>query len=187
MGRISQESAHNTSVKIVEPIKKKIGEVDKEIKELLTEYYQGIIPQEVMKFWKKNSQYMFTVTSIYPKGVGISNSNSEPINNSPGVSQYAREDLLLTKEQAVEFNKLIDKRDDLKQKYKAMQKEIEIAILSLGTYKRVVDQFPEVAEFFPESTKQKMQLTVQLAFVREKVKCMVGTTEEKKCMDKIIG
>lgn len=93
----------------------------------------------------------------------------------------------LTKEQATIYTKWCDKRDDLKQKCKDTVNEIEATILALGTHKNVAEQMPEALQFFPEGVKQNKMLMVQLAPVREKVKCLVGTSEEKKCMEKIIG
>lgn len=185
MGRISQDAAHSASVKIVAPIQKKIEEVNKEIKEFLTVVYLETVPPEVMKLWKKHSAWMYHFSTVYPKGVGIASSSSQSIESSPNNSGGYYKDLHLSKEQAAIYVKLIDKRDELKEKYKNTQKEIEVAILSLGTHKKVADQFPEVAGFFIEGVKENTQLIVQLAPVREKVKCLVSEDQEKKCIDKL--
>lgn len=185
MGKISQDSAYNVSTKIVEPIHKKITEVNKEINKLLTGIYRETIPQDVMKFWSKHSNYMSSCGSVYPKGVGISSRGGESIESSPGTGGYSK-DLDLTKEQASTYTKLTDKRDDLKTKYNDTRKEIEATILALGTHKNVAEQMPEALQFFPEGVKENKMLMIQLAPVREKVKCLVGTSEDKKCLEKIV-
>ena len=58
-------------------------------------------------------------------------------------------------------------------------------MLALGTHKRIAEQFPEAAEFLPEAPKQNMQLMVQLKPVREKVKCLISTDKDKKCISKL--
>lgn len=184
MGKISQEEARKMSLKIVEPINKKIQEVDKEIKELLTGYYQEAIPQEVMKMWKKHSNYMKSVSGVYPKGQGITGNNSQPIEGLPSTSNYTSA-FELSKEQASSYLKLKDKRDELKGKYEQTFKEIEATILTLGTHKRVEEQLPEAVPFFSQAPKQNNQLMIQLAPVREKVQCLVSPEKEKKCIDKL--
>lgn len=184
MGKISQEEAREMSLKIVEPINKKIQEVDKEIKELLTGYYQATVPQEVMKFWKKYPEWVISVTGIRLRGQGISGSNSQNITNSPSKSNYSS-DLELSKEQASSYLKLKDKRDELEGKYEQTFKEIKATILTLGTHKRVEEQLPEAIAFFSQAPKQNNQLMIQLAPVREKVQCLVSPEKEKKCIDKL--
>lgn len=184
MGKISMEEARKISLKIVEPIDKKIKEVNAEIKMLLTGYYQAIIPPDVMKIWKKYSEYMNRITSIYPKGQGISGSNSEFIESLPTIKSYTHS-FDLSKEQAIIYLKLVDKRDNLKGKYEQTFKEIKATILSLSTHKRVAEQFPECVAFFSQAPKQNNQLIIQIAPVREKVKCLISEDKEKKCIDKL--
>lgn len=69
MGKISQEVARSAANKIVEPIQKKINEVNKEIKELLTGYYRETISLDVMKFWSKHKEYMQSTNYIYIRKV----------------------------------------------------------------------------------------------------------------------
>jgi len=185
MGKISMEEARKMSLKIVEPIDKKIKEVNAEIKVLLTGYYHATIPQEVMKFFKKYPTWIATVVNVYLSGQGITKSyNGINIERSPAING-SMPTLDLSKEQASLYLKLCDKRDELKGKYEQTFKEIEATILSLSTHKRVAEQFPECVAFFSQAPKQNNQLMIQIAPVREKVKCLISDDKEKKCIDKL--
>lgn len=185
MGKISAANAQEVARKCVEPINKKIQEVNKEIKELLTGYYRETVPVEVMKFWKKSPEWFYTASSVYVQGIGlVGNYNSESIENLPK-NTGSTPNLNMSKEQASLYVKLIDKKSDLKGKLKTTQKEIEATILALGTHKKVIEQLPELAQFFPESDKSNMQLMIQVGPVHEKIKCLVSPEVEKKCIEKL--
>lgn len=185
MGKISQANANSAATKVVEPINKKIQKVNKEIKEFVTECQRLTVPLEMMKMWKKFPAYINSGTNVYVKGICITNKyNFEYIDNSPR-NLTCTPDLNLTKEQAAKYVKLIDQRDELTEKLKNTHREIEQTILTLGTVKRVVEAIPELADYFPESVKQTMMLAIQLDPIREKIKCLVSTDVEKKCIEKI--
>jgi len=184
MGKISQDTAYNVSKKIVEPINKKMIEIEKQIGELCREYYLKTIPEDIKKMYEKNSEWMHTLTSVYLKSEGFNNRNVS-IKGCPNNSSYGYKELPLTKEQAKALHKLDEQKEKLSNKYKTTQREIKATLLALGTTKRIAAQFPEAVAFLPEAPKENTQLMVQLQPVRTKVQCLISEDVEKKCIDKM--
>ena len=62
--------------------------------------------------------------------------------------------------------------------------EVENSILTLGTHKRVSEDFPEAYAYLPGVTVDK-SLMVKLDPVREKVRCLTSVDKEKKCIESL--
>ena len=185
MGKISQTTAREVSMKVCKPILEKKQEVINKRRELLTKWYRDSVPADVMKFWKAHEQYMRTTTWVYIEGIGVGKSQYNIEELPIGKAHDYYNPFKLNKEQSIEFSKLLEQEEDLKLKYDTTQKEIEATMLALGTTKRIIEKMPELTEFLPEAPKENMQLMVQLAPIREKVKCLISTDKDKKCISKL--
>lgn len=184
MGKISQDTARKASWKIVEPIKTKMDEIEKEISVLVTDIVVQAIPADVMKLWKKHSEYMKSNNDIRICGHGFDNRQVALTGSYPCEDTSWHKKMDITKEQAVELHKLDAKKEKLNDKYKTTQKEIEGTLLALGTTKRVLEQFPEAAAHL-DITAPNTGLMLQIDPLREKVRCLICPDEEKACIEKL--
>lgn len=188
MGKISENDAQTAAYKIVEPIQKKMKELEEQIRIKVTEYVTATVPAEVMKVFKgSNCDYVITEQNVRLFGHGfngrqVSLNNQLPLLRKEEKYQYPKFEL--NKTQADGLQKLIDKKDKLKDKYDTTKSEIQSSILTLGTHKRVLDEFPEAYGALP-GVKTDTGLMVQLAPVRAKVACLISEDTEKKCIDKL--
>ena len=182
MGKISGKVVEEIALKIVEPIKKKMKEIEDQIQIKVYDIYVEKVPEAVMKIFKTNSEYIKTVTTIYLKDHGFNN-RTVNIKPCPTSSSYS-DSIHLTAAQAKDLQKLEEQKEKLKDKYNVTKKEVEGAILALGTHKRVIEQFPEIAPFLdiPQANTVVMLMIEPL---RKKVQCLISEDKEKKCIDKI--
>ena len=187
MGKISESHAEQAAKKIVEPIKKKIDETEKQIREKVTEYYTAQVPADVMKVFKgANCDYIQTTKEVrlYENGFndrGVSLIGQVPATNP---NHYSNPKFNVNKAQADVLHKLDEKKAKLKEKYDTTYSEVKSTILSLGTHKQVEEQFPEAYGFLP-GIKTDTGLMVQLQPVRTKVQCLISEDVEKKCIEKL--
>lgn len=187
MGKISENHAHIAAKKIVEPIQEKRSAVEKEIQEYVTKIYKESLPAKVLKAWNDSDlcSYIISASSIKLYGHGFSNRNVNLIGKLPraeGAEYYLRIDL--TAEQAAVLQPLENEKEDLKKKYDITLSEVQNSILTLGTHKRIQEEFPEAYKFLPGVTRDTA-LMVQLDPVREKVRCLTSPEKEKKCIDQL--
>jgi len=187
MGKISQSDAQTAARKIVEPINKKMIEIEQQIREKVTGYAQATVPADVMKVFKgDNCEYIQTANSVNLYENGFNGRNVTLVGNVPMLKggYYNTPKLNLTKVQADAIHKLDEKKDKLREKYETTKSEVEASILTLGTHKRVQEEFPEAYGMLP-GINTNTGLSVQLQPVREKVKCLISEDQEKKCIDRL--
>ena len=187
MGKISERDANTAAKKIVEPIQEKRSAVEKQMQAYVTEIYKASLPAKILKCWKDSDicEYMYSTSSLNLNGNGFSNRGISLIGKWPKVdTHYSSPVLELTAEQAAFLNPLEDEKDELKKKYDTTLSEVQNSILTLGTHKRVQEEFPEAYKFLPGITVDT-SLMVQLDPVREKVRCLTSPDKEKKCMEKL--
>ena len=183
MSKITMAIADDMTERIIQPLVDKKKALEKELSETVTQMAKEDIPKDVMKMWKTNCEWMKSVSSIRLDGNGYSNDDINLSGNIPCVdTSYYNNRLNLTPERLKIIDKLWDSIDKAKAAIKQTEAEVYNTLLSLGTTKRVMDQFPEAAPFLPDNGNT-MALTVQLESVREKTKCLVS--KEKACIDKL--
>lgn len=188
MGKISENSAHTAARKIVEPIQDKRNAIEKEMEEYVTKIYKDSLPAKILKCWKDSDicEYMRYTSSLNINGNGFDSRNISLIGKWPKVedNRYGYPKFDLTQEQSAFLLPLENEKEDLKKKYDTTLSEVENSILTLGTHKRVQEEFPEAYKFLPGVTRDT-SLMVQLDPVREKVRCLTSTDKEKKCMENL--
>lgn len=84
MGKISQNDAGIAANKIVEPINKKMKEIEDQIQQKVTEYVTASVPADVMKVFKSNKcDYISTTKQVNLKGHGFNGRNVTLIGQAP--------------------------------------------------------------------------------------------------------
>lgn len=187
MGKISASDAQSAARKIVEPIGKKISEIEEQIKVKVTEYATGTVPADVMKVFKSDKCNYITVTQgVVLYGHGFNGKHVGLIGQVPYIveNRYSNPRLELNKTQADIVQKLVEKQEKLEDKKKTTCSEVESMILSLGTHKRVQQEFPEAYGALP-GIKVDTGLMIQIQPLRTKVQCLISNDEEKKCIEKL--
>ena len=174
--------AENMTAKIIQPLVDKKKALNEELSKAVTEMAKQDIPKDVMKLWGSNCEYMKSTNTVTINGNGYDRDTVALVGALPSNTPGYQNLLNLTTERLVIINKLWSEIDKVKWAIKQTESEVYNALLSLGTFRRVVEQYPEAAPFLPNDSN-RTGLMVQLDSVREKTKCLVS--QDKNCIDKL--
>lgn len=147
---ISKEQARIIAEKMCD---KKLAAFEKaklNVSKVVTELRKKEIPQNVLRFFKKHPGYFQRSTEIRFEGHGLSFTYLTMTESLP----YQRNRLLhLTSDTANKIKDALKARDKAEEEYKGLKSEISTALLSLRTYKRITEAFPEAAKHLPKPVK----------------------------------
>lgn len=184
MGKISQSAASTAAYKIAEPINVKAQQVMSQIEEFVVGIYLKDVPAEIKKLYETHPSWIKTTCDCYVTGPGLAGSYHVSFKKNQPATKGHRPYIALSAKEAEKVVKLKDQHDNLLKKYRETKQEIEETILALGSHKKVADNMPEALRFLPD-LPSNTGLMIQVEPVREKVKCLIGVSEDKKCMQNI--
>lgn len=163
--RISKENATNAALKITEPLKEKIADIDLKIRQVVTDIFLKKIPKEVMAAYNKYPHVVKTSSNYY---VGDfcphynNGSGSTRIIYLETLPDFGRD---ATVHEKATITALCNDKETAIEKYDTANSQIVNTILALGTDKRVLTEFPEVYKYLV-CVPTKTEVMVNLAPVR---------------------
>lgn len=163
--RITKELANNIARGLLKTKTDEISEFSKSIREYATEIYKRQIPENVLKLFKSNKEYINTSCSVRLIGNGF-NYDYQAIDELPSTLTHPH--LVFTNEEAEKLLSMRYRLEALKKDREELKKEVEQTLISLGTYKRVSENFPEAIPFLPKV--KNAEIVVDLTKLREKIK-----------------
>ena len=138
-----------------------------ELKESLKLKFEDIvlksIPKEVIDFYKKYPNYVETRQTFLLSGNGFDYKYLYTKNSIPSF----KSSFIPNERDAIILHGLWNDISNKEKEYKKLLSEIEIALFSLRTYKRVKENFPEAFVFLPNSVSNK--LVVNISDLRNKI------------------
>jgi hypothetical protein len=184
MGKISQLAAGIAARKIAEPINVKAQQVMSQIEEFVVAIHLKDVPAEIKKLYETHPLWVRQSSDCYVTGPGLAGSYYVEFKKSQPAIKGNRPYIALNAKEAEKVVKLKNQHDDLVKKHRETKQEIEETLLALGSHKKVADNMPEALRFLPD-VPSNVGLMVQVEPVREKVKCLISVSEDKKCMENI--
>jgi len=166
MSNITKVLAEQLTTELLKQRQEKVNEAEKELQLAVSESYKSTLPKEVLAFFNsKHSHYMQTISHIYLIGNGL-NHNRVILDNvlpkESGVYNFVVPSKHLSK-----IVSLVNKEIEVREKLKHDQKVIKATILSLRTFAKVKEAFPEIAHLLKEEPKT---LLVNIQQVRKLLK-----------------
>lgn len=149
--RISKDLAEVIAKKL---LAKKLSEVDSlinKIKQIAIDSYTESIPIEVINFSSTRKEWLRRCYSLKLVGYGLDYyyvSSNHPLLFSGDASYIFHAP---TKEIAEELVLLIQQKETLQSHYNKLFENTKAALLNLRTYKNIREQFPEAAEYLPQT------------------------------------
>lgn len=183
MSRISQEKASQVTDKPVEKLGKEIKAKEQELKEYVTEQYKATLPKDVVRMWERGKKWMNSTKSIYIDGVGIGKYETFYLTEEVPKDCSGAKTFSVSPEQATHILKLKNTIESLQIKEKTTYREIYNTILSLGTWKRVLEHMPELRPYVP-TENNNMGLMLVPSAVKEKIQCLISTTDNS-CIEQL--
>jgi len=146
--RITKTIAEQVAKQMVLEKKKALQEKKDSLKNLCTEIYKRQIPKDVLILWDKKSTWLRSTNSVRLNGNGFKY-DYQDIEEMPRT--HNREPFLDFQENEAEL--VLNARNEIQKiisEINSLKSEIEQALLSLLTFKRVSDNFPEAIPFLPK-------------------------------------
>ena len=165
--RITKADAESVASKMTEKKEKEIQNLSKKLSELAYKEAVIQIPVPVMKMFKEKTEWFTGTTEANISGPGLQNLYVKLKASVPQKNDNYRFHMTVDAKTANEFNKLVNDINDLRKELNKLHSDIQNALLSLGTYAKVQDQFKEAAPFLP--FKQKSEIVVNLNDIRKRI------------------
>ena len=164
MSNISKTQAEEIAVKLTATQQKEYDKARKETQTFFTEKYLATIPEEVKTLFEKYPSYFESRKDFQLQGNGF---NWQYVNTLKEVP-CAKRTYSPEPKEAEKLLKLLTVEESKRFELEKLRSEIEIALNSLRTFKRINESFPEASKYL--SLKTSTALAVNLSEIREKLK-----------------
>lgn len=166
---INQTIARQVAKKIAGKISEKIAAQKEELEELVSTEYLKTIPPQVLISYDLFKGYHISTSSIRLEGNGL-NDVIYLKKWLPGKNSHCSVFLVENKLFAAKAAKGFQNLKKLEDKFTKICSEISATLLSLRTYKRIIAEFPEAAEFLPDNSSTINAIAVPINDIREQLK-----------------
>lgn len=164
MSIITKTQAQEIAVKLTTNQQKEYDKARKETQTFFTEKYLATIPEEVKNLFEKYPSYFVSRKEFQLQGNGF---NWQYVNALKEVP-YSNRTYSPEPKEAEKLLKLLNIEDEKRIELIKLRSEIEIALNSLRTFKRINESFPEASKYL--QIKTSTALAVNLSEIREKLK-----------------
>ncbi len=138
----------------------------KYFEDFVTTEYEKEIPVEIKKLFKKHSKWFNCLSYIQLNGHGFNYQSVSMTKHVPCIAN--KRYLELSTETAAQAKKLFNTWQDLHKSYKDLLLEVENALLTLKTFARITERFPEAKQYLPKA--ESRELIINFDNVRAKLK-----------------
>lgn len=152
MSKISQQTADRLTKILLSKKEIARNKSGLEFRKAVESAYVKTIPADVMKFYKKNPKFTRTTMQVQMIGGGFNHEYVTLIDSQP--AEHYRSTTIFSPEGPVAdaLKKLHNESKTLTDQYDALKSETYNALISLGTSKRIIESFPELAKYLEVAT-----------------------------------
>jgi len=164
MSIITKVIASEVAIKLTAKKQEEINLLRTELREEFESIYLKTIPSEVLKCYEKFPNYFEARNEVSVSGNGFNYQRLFFTKKLPTSSSHYLPN-------SVDCESLLKKENAIQDKSKEISKlrtDIEVALFSLRSYKRIIEQFPEAEPFLPE--KISNALAINISDIQSKLK-----------------
>jgi hypothetical protein len=166
--RITIEKAVAAASKMTKKYRDEVKEIKVKVSAIVTKEYEKQLPKEVLDCYKDFKGYFETTERIYVVGKGLNSDEINLIERLPKKPTNTWSTTIsLSDEVASIIAPMLEKANDIDHKSDRKEREIKGVLLALRTYKNVLDQFPEAAEYLDVKSVENRNLPVNLSELRK--------------------
>lgn len=166
MSRITKTIASEIALKLTQAKRIELEKLNLELTNFYYEFAKKQVPTDIFNFYTKNRRYFKTTNKIRFIGNGF---NYETVYFNPCLPNA--DDYYMSIEPSKEIaDEILLKQKTIKTKkvfLENLETEIENTLLSISSYKRCENEFPEAFKLLP--TKTNNQLIVNVSDIRKKL------------------
>jgi hypothetical protein len=171
--RISQELARRIAKKMTEKKEKQVDKLHLLFRRLVTNLYWQSIPKAVFDARELHPDWFEAKGSIVLQGHGFEYTSISVVGAYVPANNDGRAKLKLTPEMAAQIKTAQWEWEKCRDEYSKLVDEIQQALISLGTYKQIRENFVEAAQFLPETGPKSLALIPNLSGLKERLKSQV--------------
>lgn len=168
--KISRANARVIALKLTNKKATEIERMEKELSSFAKEIAKDQIPKEVLELHAKYPGYFHTCNKLVTYGTGLNGDNFMFEGALP--MDYNKQSWCIVATVNDKKAAKLDKSDtELKKAQRDLDKlrdDIENALVTLGSYKRIVAEFPDAEQFLPKRDTQ--DLTVNIPSILKRIK-----------------
>jgi len=165
MSIITKAIATEVAVKLTAKKQEEIKNLDLKLREQFEIVYLKSLPKEVVLAFENAPNYFNTSNSVQISGNGFNWQSLGFTKKMPVLRNCSHQ---LSDKEASDFLKKYNTIEDKKSKCRDLIYEIETALFSLRSYKKIGEQFPEAIPFLPE--KITSALAINISDIQYKLK-----------------
>ncbi len=169
--RISKDTAKHIAKLLCEKFRKEYEVTYEELREYVLSEYEKQIPKDILAIHKKHPEYFTTTSTVLIDGHGFSHFQISTKGDSKRcfITNYTDYKTKMKYDKKVfdVAQTLLRKYEAGNEKYKSLLKEVEVALITLQTTKRIEEKFPEAKAYLP--TSNSLALVVDYSKLRKKI------------------
>jgi len=148
MSRITKELAKQVAIKLTEQSRLAVEVIKKEYQQLVTDIYISTTPKEIKEAFKKHPEWFYTRGQVILDGHGF-RWERVPTTQHVIANAGTEADLKMTSVFADKIMKSKRKYDKSKEEYEKLKTETENALITLRTYRQIIENIPAAEKFMP--------------------------------------
>ena len=166
---ITKSIAENVAIAMTKQKQDEITKVGREMADIVQDYVVKCLPKEVKSFYKSHPKWVNKSSFFVVRGVGIGyyinqETDELPIQNHDKI-------VVLPDSEAVKYMALFNRKKDLKDEVSALVADIKNALLTMRTYKRIEEQWPEAFALIPkDEAKKPTGVAINLSDIKKRLK-----------------
>lgn len=168
MSQISQQKAGEISVEMSKHLETAFEEAKKAFRQRVYEIYIDSIKGKVLSLFCEERSYMHGTKQLSLSGNGFNYEKVTLFKSVPSITDYTQA-FEPDPAEAKELMKLLNKMEDAQSAHIQLKLDIKTALLSLRSFTRIREQFPEAAKYLPVGNVTTTALTVDLSSLRKKL------------------
>jgi len=148
MATLSKMVIESISEKMTEKSKKYLLDLEEKYSQVVTDFFESQIPEQIIKVFKTHPEYIETTMSAYLDGYGFNRESVTLTKRIPSTSSFHAK-LNLNAAMADKILKVKRKMEKAKEDYNDLLQQTQSALFALKTEKNIRENLPEAIPFLP--------------------------------------
>lgn len=142
--KLSQQDIKNIRERLLEPLTSKIEDIKKQIGERMVKIIDGETPRELLPFVKENSGFVKTTKHIYLWNLDYSDKYIT-------LGEFVSENDTVIDKASMQCEDMVNQIKSVKQDIKQMTNRINCTLNTIGTTRKLEQEWPEAYKAYLES------------------------------------
>ena len=148
--KLSQKDISNIRERLLEPLTSKMEDIKKQIGERMVKIIDGETPEELLPFVKENSSFVKTTKYIYLWNIDYSDKYIT-------IDEFVSGNDTVIYKASMQCEDMVNQIKSVRQDIKQMTNKINCTLNTIGTTRRLQQEWPEAYKLYLESMNMNME------------------------------